>query len=347
MSRKQMILATVLAVQVLLLVLLRLPGSGSAEAGSVRPLLPELENLNAARLVIESGEGDTVALARSGESWTLEEADGFPADGSKVDTMLNDLKALKVRRPVVTSSRYHAQLKVSEEDNERRIRIWDDAEAGPAVDLLVGNAPNYRISSVRRQGEDEVYEVMGLSGWDVQAKQASWIDSKLVDLPADQVTALEVTNSHGRFRLEKAGGTWSVVAGAAPGDLDQGEVDALVRAYASVYMADPVGRVNEAEQGLEQPAAVVQITVTPPVEPPPAALAEAGSEGGEAPAAALPEPQPEVTTLRIGSFKDEAAGVRYAAVSGFDFAVTLNKFDVERATDKKLADLMAEETPVE
>ncbi len=39
--------------------------------------------------------------------------------------------------------------------------------------------------------------------------------------------------------------------------------------------------------------------------------------------------------------------MRYAAVSGFDFAVTLNKFDVERATDKKLADLMAEETPVD
>jgi len=340
MNRKQTILAVILAVQVVFLVVLKGPfSSAAATASTVQPFLPRLEKLAPTRLAIKSGEGKEVALRLKGDAWTLADMDDYPVDGSKVDTMLKDLRQLKVRRPVVTSSRFHDQLKVGDSDFERRVRIWDDAEGEPAVDFLVGNSPNYRVSDVRREGDDDVYEVMGLSSWDLQADAGSWIDKKLVDVPPDEVTGLMVKNGNGTFQLEKVDGAWTVKAGAAAGKLDQGAVDSLVRAYAALYLADPVGHLDAAAQGLDKPAAEIQLIRAG--KQPPAATAgdEASTSEEKAPVA------PQVTTLEVGGEVDTDSGKRYATVTGFGFAVTLNKFDAERATDKKLSDLIEEKAP--
>lgn len=320
MNHKQTILTVALAAQVLLLVFLKVPFSGTAEAGLVRPFLPELEGLAATRLAIEDGEGGSVGLTFAGESWTLDEADGYPADGSKVDAMLEDLRGLKIRRPVVTSSRYHAQLKVADEDHERRIRIWSDAAGEPAVEFLVGSSPNYRISDVRRHDEDEVYEVMGLSAFDVQADSAAWIDKKVVGVPAEEVIGLKVTNGNGSFELARQDGVWMVADGTAGGDLDQTAVDSLVRAYASIFMADPVGKLDGPAHGLDTPVAVVELIREAPAEP---------------------------VVLSVGGSVEEEGNKRYATVAGRDFTVTLNEFDANRAMDKKLDDLLASEPAVE
>ena len=110
MNRKQTVLIVALAAQVLLLVLLKAPFSGSAEASAVRAFLPELEGITATRLAIGDGQGGSVGLTNTGTGWTLDEADGYPADDTKVDSLLLVLRDLKIRRPVVTSSRYHNQL---------------------------------------------------------------------------------------------------------------------------------------------------------------------------------------------------------------------------------------------
>jgi hypothetical protein len=216
---------------------------------------------------------------------------------------------------------------VGDSKYERRIRIWGDAQGDPAIDFLVGASPNYRVSDVRRDGEDDVYEVMGLSSWDLQSDVGSWIDKKLVNVPPEEITGLKVMNGHGTFALKKEDGAWTVLNNSASGDLDQGAVDSLVRAYASLYLADPVGQLDVLAQGLDNPAAEIQL-IRSAKQPP-----EAGEESVAA---------PEVTTLQVGKEMDAESGKRYATVSGFGFAVTLNRFDAERATEKKLADLVVD-----
>ena len=328
MNHKQTILVVLLVVQMALLIILEGPfSSAAATAGTVQPFLPGLEDLVAARVAIESGDGETVSLSRQGDAWTLDDMGGFPVDGGKVNTMIQDLSRLKVRRPVVTSSRFHDQLMVGDSKYERRIRIWGDAQGDPAIDFLVGASPNYRVSDVRRDGEDDVYEVMGLSSWDLQSDVGSWIDKKLVNVPPEEITGLKVMNGHGTFALKKEDGAWTVLNNSASGDLDQGAVDSLVRAYASLYLADPVGQLDVLAQGLDNPAAEIQL-IRSAKQPP-----EAGEESVAA---------PEVTTLQVGKEMDAESGKRYATVSGFGFAVTLNRFDAERATEKKLADLVVD-----
>ncbi|MCZ6833424.1 MAG: DUF4340 domain-containing protein [Acidobacteria bacterium] len=360
MNRKQTVLAVFLVLQVVLLVILKGPFSSAAAAAStVQPFLPGLEGLVATRVSIESGDGEMVSLSRQDDAWTLDDMGGFPVDGGKVDTMIQDLRQLKVRRPVVTSSRFHDQLMVGDDQYERHVRIWDVAEGNPAVDFLVGASPNYRVSDVRRDGEDDVYEVMGLSSWDLQSDVGSWIDKKLVDVPPEEVTGLKVSNSHGTFELKKEDGVWTVSTGSESGELDQGAVDSLVRAYASLYLADPVGQLDAAAHGLDNPAAEIQL-IRPGKQPPADPAADADSTLEEEPTAVLevttdadsspgeePAAAPEVTTLQVGKEIDAESGKRYATVSGFGFAVTLNKFDAERATDKKLADLIVDDSQEE
>lgn len=354
MNHKQTILAVFLVVQVVLLVVLKGPFS-SAAASTVQPFLPALQDMVATRVDIENGDGDMVALRRQDDAWTLADMGGFPVDGGKVDSMIQDLRKLKVRRPVVTSSRFHDQLMVGDSEYERHIRIWGDGEGDPAVDFLVGASPNYRVSDVRREGEDDVYEVMGLSSWDLQTDPGSWIDKKLVDVPPDEVTGLKVSNSNGTFELKKEDGAWTVLAGSPGGELDQGAVDSLVRAYASLFFADPVGVIDVAAHGLDNPAAEIQLirpglpsAAVPALDADPSPGEEpvessaADSSAGEEPVA-----EPQVTILQVGKEMDAESGKRYATVSGFGFAVTLNKFDAERATDKKLTDLVLDDSQEE
>jgi hypothetical protein len=222
------------------------------------------------------------------------------------------------------------------------VQIWGEAGDAPVVDLLVGTSPNYRISNVRRQGENDVFEVMGLSPWDLRADSASWIQRKFVDVPFDTLTAVKLKNAHGALELRKQDGQWVLAAPAAAGagtGLDQGQVDALVRAFPALSLAEPAGKLDLAAQGLAEPAAVVELVQGGSALAAPDGAAASGD--GSAPEAAAPAP-PRVTTLTFGAEVPGGDGKRYASRSGFDHAVVLNKIDAERATDKKLADLRSD-----
>jgi len=374
MNRTHWILSGLLLVQILLLVLAGASMSGGTGTAAARPLLPELESFDAVRLRIDGADDTSVELELTDGGWTLPEAGGFPVNGTKVDKLLSDLADLKVRRPVVTSSRYHDALKVSEADHERWLQIWDEPDGDPSIELLVGTSPNYRISHARRGDEENVYEVMGLSTFDLNAGSDAWIEKKFLDIPSDEVIRMNVSNEHGSFSLEKQGGEWRLATstGTAPEGktLSQTQVDSLARAFSSVFMAEPVGAVDAAAHGLAEPVATVEIVLGREPEPPAAGdeTAAEGTEAGEADAAGEPagEESPadgetaveegapaeapaeaemvemETITLMIGGEVDAESGKRYATRSGFPFTVTLNKFDAERATGKKLEDLYTE-----
>ncbi|MFQ5767731.1 MAG: DUF4340 domain-containing protein, partial [Acidobacteriota bacterium] len=348
----QWTLAGLLVVQILLLFMMHSSLAPASAAVAPHPFLPVLGSITAVRLELDDADGKNITLEHSGDEWILEEKDGYPVDGSKVDELLDSLKQAKVRRPVVTSNRYHDSLKVSEKTHEHRLKVWDSAENekdDPKVDLFLGTSPNYRITHARLGGDNRVYEVAGLNSWQFRAEPGAWVKKKFVDVPADQVTGFRLENEHGTFELQKKDGQWSLVSPKKKGkDLDSSKVEGLVSSFAALYLQDPVGKMDEEAQGLAKPAAIIRITRTKPA---PEETGDAGStaapdseesaadaEGPEAPAA----PEVETTTVRIGKISDEKAGTRFATRSGFDFAVTLGKYDAEKAVNQNLEDLLNE-----
>lgn len=317
MTRTQWILSGILAVQVLLL-LAAAPWSTDTAVEGSRALLPEFESFTPARLEIHDSNERSVVLDRRGDAWVLEDEDGFPADSSKVEELLDSLEALEVGRPVVTQSRYHDTFKVADDEHERRLRIWKDPGNDPEVELFVGTSPNYRVSHVRLGEDDRVYEASGLGAYDLRSDALSWVKQTFVDIPFDGVTRLALSNEHGRLELAREEGAWKLVAPASSDDqaLDTMAVDSLVRSIASLRLSEPAGSIDTVSQGLDDPAATVEITY------------RAGEEDAE-----------EVVEVRLGAEVEENSGKRYASRSGFDHAVILSKYDADKLVSQKLADL--------
>ena len=331
MTRGQWILAAALAVQLLLLGLLSMGGDDRG-ASEPRALIPDLEAFTPVRLEIDGAEGDPVALRREGEGWVLDDPDGFPADGEKVEALLDKLEPLQVRRPVVTSSRYHGALEVADDAFKRRLRIWDRADGDPHVELYLGTSPSYETTHARSGGDDRVYEIRGLGTFDLRTERASWIDRRLLDVDQDRLAGITLRNEHGRLELARESGAWRLVSPAprAGGEFDPEEAASWVRSVTSIFISEPGPKADSGGLGLDDPVATLEIRTRGEVP-------EGAPEDAEAPL--------ETTTIRIGgpANGDGDDGRRYASRSGFGFAVVLSGFDVERFTGTRASDFHASE----
>ena len=318
MSRTQSMLSVALAAQLVLLLLLVSPWSAGSTAAAKSVLLPELASFEPSKIEIE-GEKESLLLDREGETWRIDAAGGYPADGAKVTKLLADLKQIEVRRPVVSGRRYHAALHVTDAEHERMLRL-SGAAGEPSVELFVGTSPNYGINHVRRADRDEVYEVKGLSPWDMRPEAGSWIDTRLADVEADHVRSLSLANAHGTFELRRGDdGAFTVASGASPGAaLDRAAVDGFVGSLTSLRMSEPAGRAEGGtDYGLAAPAGRLSLVYD----------ADGASKTFE---------------LAIGGAA-EGGEKRYARVAGSDFAVLLAKWDAERVLNEKLSDLLVKQ----
>jgi hypothetical protein len=265
MNRNHTTLAILLIVQVALILLVRSPFSGGTSASESRPLLPMLEALTPMQIELLGNEDRRVTLIKEAGGWQLGDLDGFPADDEKIEQLIDDLRALTIRRPVVTSKRYHASFKVADDENQGRVRLWDNPAEDPAIELIMGSSSNYRALHVRLEGTSEVYEVRDLAAYDVRADPEAWIEKDLVDVPEGQLVNLAVTNANGSFELIRQDGQWSAEGSEAA--LNSDEVDSLVRAASSIQLAKPAGLRDAAAHGYAAAAATVTLRYRPPGEP--------------------------------------------------------------------------------
>lgn len=327
-KRTQLALCALLLLQVVLIVLLRTPLFGQSRSSAAHALLPGLTATSIARLELQSPAGEKLTLTKNDERWVVQEAGGFPAQADKVKKLLDDLRGLHARRPVVSSSRYHKAFKVTENEFEARVRGWEANGTDPKLDLILGSSSNYRSAHVRLAGEDAVYEVRDLAVYDLRPDKALWIDKTLVDLPAAEVLGLQLTNAKGSLELEKQDGVWKL---RSPADMQQSEidtekVDALLRSATSIRLSDAAGPLDEQAQGLALPAATLtlkhQRAQTPPSE--------------EAPQATVTEE----LVVRIGAKVAGKENERYITRSGLDYAGTVWESSVSRLLEQEPAELL-------
>lgn len=313
MTRTQKQLLGLLAVQLVLIILFRSPFSGASGSVALKPLLPELQAFTPARIELFGADEDKVTLIRRGEGWGLEELGGFPADANKVDDLVQKLRDLQVRRPVVSSSRYHEAFKVADDTHEGRVKLFDDGADDARVDLLLGTSANYRSLHVRSHGEDPVYEVRDLATYDVRAKPGNWADREFVDVPEAELSGVVVSNAAGSFELVRDDDGWS----AAGGDivLDQDKVSTLVRSVSSLRLAEPLGPVGV--DGAEPADAALTVTL------------RWGSG--------------EELVYWIGDKLEDPDTQRYATRRGFDFRGAIWDSSVSNLIEKKLEELAVDE----
>jgi len=323
MNRTQLYLAGILIVQVVLILLVRSPFSEASAGAEPRALLPALEALTPSQMEIAGPNDESIRLVREDESWRVESLDGFPADDVKVEDLLNNLADLRVRRPVVSSGRYHESFKVADDDYEGRIRLWAAAGSDADVDLFLGSSPNFRTSHVRLAGEDAVYEVRGFSSYDLKPASSGWIERELVQTDETRVVGFTLTNESGRFELVREDGIWKLHSPEGDKTLDQGKVDAFVRTASSVRLDDATGPVDPAAHGFASPAATLVLRWSDMLD----GVAE---EGGV-----------NELTLTVGQQLPDDESRRYITRDGFGFTGTIWESSIRRLLEEKLDDLLA------
>jgi hypothetical protein len=319
-DRTQRTLAVVLAAQIALLALLHNPFARARTTGD-QPLMPALASLTPERIEIAGSDSSSVTLERRSGAWVLGKPEGYPVLPGKVEKVIQDLEHLKAGRAVASERGSHAALKVADDQFERRVRLWAHAGGPPSAQLYVGSSPGYGVTHMRVAGSDRVYEVSGLSAFDIPGDPGSWIERSLVSIKPEELSRLEITNGKGSFALESSAGAWRIVAPTRSRVvLDPTKVLDLARTLCGLSIEQPMGPIDEAAQGFAHPAATVRLVKS-----------AAGPDSAKT--------APAEVTIRIGALVLGKPDAFYAARSGLDFAVSVARFSVDRALSAELKEL--------
>lgn len=264
MNRTNQILATLLALQIVLIAVIFWPQGTSVASGA--SLFPEVETDQIVRLTIGDTNGNQIQLAKTAGNWVLPESDDYPVQETKASELLDKIVALKANRLVTQTPASHKRLQVAEDDYQRRIdfELNDGATLRQAQDtayqLYLGTSPSFGAIHVRAGGKDEVYLARDLSASEAGVQATAWVDPVYFSVPQAQIAALTVENANGQFTFEKdEAGTWTMKGLAADETLNESSVTSLVNRISSIRMQRPLGKTELDEYGLKEPSAVVTV----------------------------------------------------------------------------------------
>jgi len=278
-TRLNKILLAALAVQ-LVLAIVMLGRDHGAPVARLAAVAPDLDAAQVTRVQIfdrrERGATGAakpaVDLQKAGDGWTLASHFAYPADPSKVTTLLSNLAAMKARGPMATSAARHVQLGVADDVYERKVVLT--TPAGERT-FFVGQSAGGRRTALRKGGDARVYAVGGVSAYTIDATPRGWVTTDYVTVAKDDVAALEVKTDKGTIAVERAGGGWTLALNGAPATLAAGEsvdtakVDGLLAKLTTLTLAEPADPARDASH----PTATITLRLEPPA---PAADADAG-----------------------------------------------------------------------
>lgn len=290
MNRTNQILAAVLAVQVILVALIFLPGATPAAEPAAGPLLANFAPDAVTSIIIQDNNDHTIALARADDgSWVLPAAGDFPADSERVEALLDTLTGLTANRLIARNPSSHSRLNVTDDTFQRLLTL--NREDG-SDRLYIGSSAGSDATHMRVNDAADVYLVSGLAAWEAPAQVSSWVDTAFFSVPQADITAIQVENANGTFAFTRADDTWTYDGLGEGETFDPASISGLLRQVASVRLSEPLGLAADDAYGTDEPQAVITLTITEQVEVTPEPSEETGegaaAEETEEPISLLP-----------------------------------------------------------
>jgi hypothetical protein len=263
MNTVNKVLLAALVVQGGLVLLARWPKGGPAEPRDlVEVPAAELASVSiTGRLAREEPKppGPPVRLVNQDGSWVVENLDGFPAQLSLVQPVLDVIDAFQGRDPVATQAASHTNLAVDDTAFTRKIEI--ETGDGQKKTFFVG-AGQGKTVMVRLDGEDDVFAVRGFTAWTIPDTPTRFIDRELlkVDLGTIDSATIQRPGQPPIAFAKGDDGKWSL---PGLGPLDQADTAEFLGKLLTVRLTDPAGATVTPEMGLDGPNATV-VTWTAP-----------------------------------------------------------------------------------
>lgn len=277
MNRTVAALAGLLAVQLVVAAGLGFARTGLSGPEKQVPLVA-LSSHKVDRITIEGPNKAKVVLAQVKGSWQLPGLADFPADQTRVKSLVDALGKLTEGLPVATTRDAQTRFKVSDTDFERRVTLSSGGKTIGTV--LFGTSPSMREIHARREGQSGVYSVQ-FASWQMPAQESDWEDKRLLQIPVRDIAAIDVAGLHivhTEDEAAKAGGAkmadakpidakaaakqpaWQASGLAAGETLDQTAAASLAGSLADLEFDHVLEGAPPADDGLASP--VLTLTVT-------------------------------------------------------------------------------------
>jgi hypothetical protein len=212
-----------LIIQAALIVYLYQPGRNTAPTAA--PLFADLQADNIKNITITDDSAKSVRLQQAAGHWSVG-AENYPADDSKIKGIIERIAKLKNSRLVSRSKGSHSRLKVGEQMFNRKVAMTDND--GKDITFFLGTSPSSKAIHLRRAGNDEVYEVSGLTAWQLQADNESWWQTKYVTINPADLQSLTIKGKENISLSRDAKGDWQLADAPAGSTLDNKRIGELL-----------------------------------------------------------------------------------------------------------------------
>jgi Domain of unknown function (DUF4340) len=184
-----LILAAVLVISLALLVSTRRNASQETRDA---PLFPNLAGELATVSSVEVRKGSatpTLSLRKKGEQWTVGQRADYPADVSKLRKLLLSLSDAKIVEEKTSDPANYSTIGVDDPTKANATGAQVDFSVKDGTHSLIVGKPSGESNFVRRSSEKTSYLVA--PGIYVESEPRLWIDTKLIEIPADNIDRIE------------------------------------------------------------------------------------------------------------------------------------------------------------
>jgi hypothetical protein len=131
----------------------------------------------------------SVSLRKRGEQWTVTQRADYPADVSKLRKLLLALSDAKIVEEKTSDPGNYATIGVDDPSKANALGAQVDFTVQDGPHSLIVGKPSGESNFVRRTNEKTSYLVA--PGIYVESEPRLWIDTKLMDIPADTIERIE------------------------------------------------------------------------------------------------------------------------------------------------------------
>lgn len=150
-------------------------------------------------LISDPNKGVVLVRKDNGVDWHIPEYHGLPADGGRIQQILEQLPALSRGYPATTSTSAHDRFEVSSENFQRHVQYFGNEQK--LAELYLGTSPGFRKVHLRVSQETPVYSVE-FNSFDAPASAAEWLDTGLLQITEiDSIEGLD-------YRIHKQDQLW-------------------------------------------------------------------------------------------------------------------------------------------
>jgi len=169
--------------------------STSASEPNVYPELKGKLDAVTGVAIFKAGDQSAVQLVRNGDAWQVKERSDYPADASKIKTLLIHLEDAKLREQKTANPANYSALGVQDLNDTATTGVRVELAGAPVpVKLIVGKRDvNTHATYVRRAGEAQSW--LASAELDAPSDPTQWLKRDVINISADRVQEVAIQPS--------------------------------------------------------------------------------------------------------------------------------------------------------